>query len=271
MPPKKNTRAAPSFLEDLDLPFDVSKLSDDGNLIVSILMFTVKDLQSKFDDTLKELQDKNDRETAARDKIINDQTCKINKLEERIERLEQKEDAVEAAAKKSSIIISGDNIPTVPQGSSDEDCISTAHQFMRDTYRLPIAPADVIFARRIGKKPPVPNPDKRSILVKLSSEETKKKLFDASKSLKPQDVYLREDLTKTRNSILYVLRKAKQYAPEVVSGCTSIDGNVYAWLKAPNPTARDSRMEVNTFAKLDKFCTDILKQPPSTFAPDWNQ
>ena len=151
MPPKKNTRAAPSFLEDLDLPFDVSKLSDDGNLIVSILMFTVKDLQSKFDDTLKELQDKNDRETAARDKIINDQTCKINKLEERIERLEQKEDAVEAAAKKSSIIISGDNIPTVPQGSSDEDCISTAHQFMRDTYRLPIAPADVIFARRIGK------------------------------------------------------------------------------------------------------------------------
>ena len=102
MPPKKNTRAAPSFLEDLDLPFDVSKLSDDGNLIVSILMFTVKDMQSKFDDTLKELQDKNDRETAARDKIINDQTCKINKLEERIERLEQKEDAVEAAAKKTS-------------------------------------------------------------------------------------------------------------------------------------------------------------------------
>ena len=54
MPPKKNTRSTSPFLEDLDLPFDVSKLSDDGNLIVSIRMFTVKEMQSKFDDTLKE-------------------------------------------------------------------------------------------------------------------------------------------------------------------------------------------------------------------------
>ena len=97
------------------------------------------------------------------------------------------------------------------------------------------------------------------------------KLFDASKSLKPPDVYLREDRTETRYTILYVLRKAKQYTPEVVSGCSSIDGNVYAWLKAPNPTARNSKIEVNTFAKLDTFCTDIIKQPPSTFAPKWNQ
>ena len=84
---------------------------------------------------------------------------------------------MKAAAKKHSIIISGDNIPTVLQGSSDEDCVTTAHQLMRDTYRLPIVPADVIFARRIGKIPPAPNPDKRSILVKLSSEETSKTCF----------------------------------------------------------------------------------------------
>ena len=98
-----------------------------------------------------------------------------------------------------------------------------------------------------------------------------KKLFDASNSLKPQNVYLQEDLTKTLNSILYVLRKDKQHVPEIVSGCKSIDGNVYAWLRVPNPTARDSRMVVNTFAELDKFCSDILKQPPSTFAPEWYQ
>ena len=62
-----------------------------------------------------------------------------------------------------------------------------------------------------------------SILVKPSSEETKKKLFDAGKSLQPQDVYLREDLTKTRDSILYVLQKVKHYAPEILSVCTTIE------------------------------------------------
>ena len=76
-------------------------------------MFNVKDMKSKFDNRLKEFQDKNDRETAVRDKIINDQTCKIKKLEDHIERLEQKRDGVEAAAKKTSIVISGDNISTV--------------------------------------------------------------------------------------------------------------------------------------------------------------
>ena len=38
------------------------------------------EMQSKFNNILNEFQDKNDRETAARDKNINDQTCKINKL-----------------------------------------------------------------------------------------------------------------------------------------------------------------------------------------------
>ena len=86
---------------------------------------------------------------------------------------------------------------------------------MRDTYRLLLAPAAIIFARRIGKKPSAPNPDIRSVLVKLSFEETKKKLFDAGISLKPHVLYLQEDLTKTCNSFLNFLRKADQYTPEV--------------------------------------------------------
>ena len=50
---------------------------------------------------------------------------------------------MEATAKKTSKIISEDNTPNVPQRSSDRDCITTAHQFMHDAYRLPISPADV--------------------------------------------------------------------------------------------------------------------------------
>ena len=99
---------------------------------------------------------------------------------------------------------------------------------MRGTYRLFLAPTDVVHSRIIGKKPSAANPDKMSILLKISSEETKKKLFDASKSLQTQYVYLRDDLTKTRNSIVHALRKAKEYAPEVFKCYNSIDVNAYA-------------------------------------------
>ena len=50
MPPKKKT---PMFdLSSLYLPFDMSKLPVDGRLIVSIMMFTIKSQQYRFNDDL---------------------------------------------------------------------------------------------------------------------------------------------------------------------------------------------------------------------------
>ena len=36
-----------------NLPFDISKLSDESRLIVSILMYTVNNAQDKFDDIMQ--------------------------------------------------------------------------------------------------------------------------------------------------------------------------------------------------------------------------
>ena len=59
MAPKNNSCAVPSYFpKDLDLPFDVTKVSDDGKLIDYILIFTVKEIQSKIHSTLKDFEDK---------------------------------------------------------------------------------------------------------------------------------------------------------------------------------------------------------------------
>ena len=70
---------------------------------------------------------------------------------------------------------------------------------------------------------------------------------------------------------MYVLRKAKKEFPTKVSGCTSLNRNVYVWIKSPNPNAAnasDTRMMVNTYASLDKFCTQTIESTVSHFIGD---
>ena len=242
MAPKKK---APLFdLSSLDLPFDISKLSEDGRLIVSIMMFMIKSQQDRFNDDL-----------AAKDKEISALRDKVMKVENRLDDIQNKED--EAAERKNCVIFSGPNTPTVTSSGS---CVNVAHKLLRDAYQINIPLTNIVSAQRLGK-PSSSGPDKRNILVKFSSTDIKKDLFQSSKTNRPEGLYVRESLTPTRNSIFYVLRKAKREFPTLVKGCSSIDGRIYAWIPPPNPQARgakDIRMPVNTFKKLDIFCQQVL-------------
>ena len=64
-------------------------------------------------------------------------------------------------------------------------------------------------------------------------------------------VTLDENLTPTRNSMLFVLRKAKREIVNIVSGCRSLDDKVFMWIRPSNPQAvgaKDTRNSIqNTF------------------------
>ena len=215
------------------------------------------------------MQDRFDADLLEKDQSISILNDRVKILEERIEKYEENEDAAEAAENITSIVVSGPNIPTYNNG---ESCKTILHQLFRDKYNSVISPSDMLEAKRIGKTPLPNTPDKRSFLLKLSSIDTKKNIFAASKAIKPEGLYVRENLTRTRNSILYVLRKARREFPTLISGCSSIDGKVFAWIPPPNPHAtgaRDSRMSVNSYRKLDTFCRDVLNQATTTLVPDW--
>ena len=133
-------------------------------------------------------------------------------------------------------------------------------------------PAQLINAYRLGKKP-IGTTDKRNLLVTVKDKSSKDSIMSASKAMRPDGIYVRESLTQTRTSIMYVLRKAKREFPQLVSGCSSFNGSVFVYLKPSNPQAsgaKDSRMCINSFRKLDKFCADVIDRTVDSFVDGWN-
>ena len=255
MPPKKPKNDFD--LSSLNLPFDISKLSEDGKLIISVLMFAMKTQNDRFSEDI-----------ATKDKQICSLTDRVKVLEERLDDVFDKADDTEAAERKNHVIFSGPNIPTfVP----NESCSVVTSKLLRDSYKVNLPATSIISAQRMGK-PPSNFPDKRNILVKFSSHDIKKDVFQASRTVRPEGLYIRENLTTTRNSIMYVLRKSKREFPNLISGCSSIDGRVYVWLRSQNSNdseTRDSRMPINTFKKLEIFCKEVLKRTISSYIPDF--
>ena len=255
MPPKKNKNEFD--LNSLNLPFDISKLSEDGKLIVSIMMFAVKAQNDRFQEDL-----------AVKEKEIISLKDRVKVLEDRMDDICEKDDETEASERKNFIIFSGPNVPT---SLPNESCTTVTHKLLRETYQVNIPITNIVSAQRMGKTTPN-TADKRNILVKFSSTEIKKDVFQSSKSMRPDGLYVRESLTPTRNSILYVLSRSKKDFPNLISGCNSIDGRVYVWTRPANPNApgaRESRIPVNTFKKLEMFCKEVLKRTISSYIPDY--
>ena len=260
MPPKKNkpsNSAIPTY--DLDnLPFDLSKLSDESRLIVSILMYTVNNNQENFTKAME-----------SKDKEVKMLSEKVKGLERKLELLDNKMDEKDVSERSNEIIISGFNIPVA---QPDEDSSSVVRNILKDNLKLNVSPVDIIKSYRIGKKNSAHANDIRSIHVKLSKQELKNDIIATSRSVKPDKLFFNENLSPIRNSIMFVLRKAKKDFPNIVSGCNSIDGSVFVWIKSPNhgaPGARDSKMRINDHNKLNYFCTEIIGSTVETYIPEW--
>lgn len=240
-----------------NLPFDISKLSEESKLIVSILMYTVNQSQELF---VKANEEK--------DKVIKGLTEKVTKLEHKLLIIDNKLEEKVSKERLNDIVIGG---PNVPLGQLNEDTKSVVIGIFREKLQLNIPPHDITVSHRIGKRN-LDNTDKRSILVKLARNEIKNDILTACKTRKPERIYINENLSPARNTIMYVLRKAKKDFPNIVSGYNSMDGNVYAWINPPNMNAsgaRASRMQINDYNKLSHFCTEIINSSVSTYISEW--
>jgi len=179
-------------------------------LIVSIMMFSMKNNNDKFYEEL-----------AAKDKQINSLNQNVMCLSEKMKMLEEKNDDSEAL--ESSFVISGPNLPAY---RLDETPRLVVHKLLKDKYNLDVPLTDLLSAQRLGN----PTSANKKILVKLASTDLKNDVFQASKTIQPEGLYL----TPTRNSSLFVLRKAEREFADIVSGCRSLDGKVLVWIRPPN-------------------------------------
>ena len=132
---------------------------------------------------------------------------------------------------------------------------------IREKIKLSLNPSDISTAHHLGTKPKNQEIDRRSI-IKLCRREMRRELILACKKIRPNFIFINENLTSNRSSILFCIRKAKRTFLDVVSNCGSFDGRVYVCTKPPNPEspgARNSRVNVNTREQLQTFCQRTLK------------
>ena len=82
---------------------------------------------------------------------------------------------------------------------------------------------------------------------------------------------MQEDLTQTRNRILYVLRRARRDFPDTVTGCASRNGSVFAWVRTVGRNRSEfhnKKMLINTYARLGTFCSEVLSRSVTDYLPD---
>ena len=90
------------------------------------------------------------------------------------------------------------------------------------------------------------------------------------KTYKP-DFYKNEDLSREKQTIMYVLCEAKRKFPNIVSGSSRVDGRISAWIKPQHPDERSSncRVNVKSLEKLKNFCRDTIDTKLETFISRW--
>ena len=218
---------------------DNEKLSEEGKALIQVMTVKLEEIIRKIDVRDEKIQNlEQDILTLNRDN---------RKLRERVE-------DIEAYGRANTFILSGTGLP---ESSVGENCSSVVCELVKQKLRKELSPNDISVAYRLGKKISQ-GPDKRRLLVKMSRKDTRDELVMACRTMKPVGVYLNEDLTPERANLLYIMRQAKRKCPQKVAACGSQNGQVYVWMKAPNPSAKNQKIIIGDREKLVEICEQSL-------------
>ena len=83
--------------------------------------------------------------------------------------------------------------------------------------------------------------------------------------MRPKDLFVSESLTPVRNSIYKTLRNIKRQHSDIIAGCGTADGRVFAYTKGTEAAAADKKHWLNTMAALKTFCRVQIRQPVENF------
>ena len=254
MPPKRNVVGN----------LDVTKLSEESKLIVSLLRDEIRLMKTELIDLVNS---KNEKIVKCENEIV--------LLKTEVRKLKNELDDTDAYQRRETVILSGNG---VPEGNNDENCKAVVCDLVKNQLKLNLNPEDISTAHRLGRKPDSQRPDKRNIIVKLCRRDLKHDLIRASRTqVAPRNLYVNESLTPTRKKILFHLRQMKRAHPGIVSGCSSVEGRIYAFTKPSSPSSsgssfvrRDVRHLVNDHDTLVEFCREFIRQPLDNFLESQN-
>ena len=260
-------RPIKSKMADIALLSSISPTTGDCKKLIPALKSMFENMQANFEEMLNGFKNEFIAEIRKRDDEISELRSEVTSLKTTVNKLEAQIDDGDAYERRDTVIFSG---PAIPVHTPGENCINIVQTIAKNNLKIEIPTNEFNTAHRLGKKPTTQGEDKRSIIVKLCRRDTKKDVIVASRrqGTSPPSLYVNESLTPRRRTLLMALRKMKRMHPNLVTGCTSIDGKIYAFTK--NPTGdRDTKHFVNTHERLTKFCLEFVKKPLDTFLDQW--
>ena len=244
--------------------------SKDGKAIVPALAAFFQNWQHHLSEQFTKMQKEFEDICVANATKIQNLEDKVRTLEKKLEKVELQTEDQLAAELQDTIILSGNGLPSV---SVNERCGQVAKDVIRTKLSINLHDDDIVAAYRIGKKVNDNTPDKRKILVRLTKKLQKNDLISAAKTAKPDDLFVSENLTPTRQKIAYALRQAKKNFPNIVSGTNTMNGVPYVWIK---PTGRatggaSTRHKIVSHATLKRFYSDTLDTPLEEVVNDFSE
>lgn len=252
-----STRSGRCFNDNLSDLFSGKTMSEDAKIIIGVLSEKLDDVSNQF---AALLQEKEKRISSLEEEVVLLRGS-LSKFEERLEDSEAKE-------RKDILLLSGE---AVPHSEAGENCTLTVQSVLKEKLSINILPSDILSANRLGTKSKSQGPDRRTIAVKFKKTELRDDIVASCKSVKPRKIFFNECLTPTRSTILFALRQAKKKFPNKVSGCGSINGRVFVWVKplTEGASTRNSKTFINTYSRLQEFCLKTLDSPATAVIDRW--
>ena len=256
-------------MENLDALSEYQPKSVDGKFMLPAVVKLFQGLQEKIECMFGEIREEFINICKERDLRIEKLESENVVMKKKIESLENKIDENDAYERKDTVIISGKSVPPVDK---DEHCATLTCKLIKDQLNYVVSPNDISVVHRLGERKTTQGPDHRDIIVKFCRRNTKMDVLSASRRTKAANFFINESLTPVRQTIAYVLRKAKRQFPRIISGSSSIEGKNYVWINPPNPSAPGAkalRHAVHTHDRLVNFCNKTLGKPLSHFIETW--
>ena len=174
--------------------------------------------------------------------LISKKYEELKGLENKVKALEQKNDAHEQYSRRNNLRLHG------IQETPDENLEEVVVTLMNKELQLdpPLASADIDRLHRIGPRNPDQSQRPRQVILKLTSYRTRERIYKSRAKLRHSacQVYVNEDLTKPRASLLWAARQEKKKGK--IQDVWSYDGKVSIKLLNGRITAINDREHLGT-------------------------
>lgn len=189
----------------------------------------------------------------------------IEALKNKLTSYEEKLDDLECYGRRNTIVISGPEIPPV---RTNEDCIEVVKTIIASKLEIPIDREDICVAHRLGTPKPG-SVDKRNIIAKLVRRTKKHEIYKACGLKKPKNIFFSDSVSKTRNTIMYALRKARERDSTKIGKIRTRDGNIRLQLPNPENSQHSTTIVVNTRRALEEILRTRLNIGSAEFDCRW--